>query len=491
MVGGPKSGRLRNMTLPMFRLSDDLRTAVVPLLLPAVMVLTLTFLVCRWQAVALASHLLLALYIAAEWPRLPRLPRTILYVSGGMLVTLPWFSATPFQTLFDALGRASWFATFLAALSYMREAAATSPLIHRCGDTIINHPPSKRYATLSGGAFIIGVLLSVAVLNLLGTMVQRANTLAAAGGNVTVHRLRTRRMFNALIRGFAAAPLGSPLTITLALILSLVPSVDWRTVLPLGVATTLLLIIFGWLWDWREVPRHLSCLIPAPVSRPGGIQIMLRLLALVFAVFCAAVAVEVLVGGALPVAILLTAPVAAFLWMMVQRRKRGWMRAAGLAAARLRRRSAEQFGCMRTEVCVLSAAGFMGTLIAHAVPDTLFAEMLAALGLHGLSVAVLVLLMMALLPQFGLNPVLVATIILSSMSRPEVFGLSPTILALATMCGWALSIASSPVATSILIAARIAGVSPQTAGWHWNGWFTLGATVLLCVWLWALAQFLG
>lgn len=479
------------MTLSTLRLSDQIKVSVAPLLLPAVMVLTLIFLVWRWQAAAIASHLLLALYILVEWPRLPRLPRTMLYVAGGMLITLPWFSTYPLQTLFHALERASWFATFLAALSYMREAAATSPLIHRCGDDIINYSPSKRYATLSSGAFLIGVLLSIAALNLLGTMAQRANTLPAAANNKVVHQLRTRRMFNALIRGFATVPLGSPLTITFAMILSLVPSVDWRILVPLGVATTVLLIIFGWAWDYREVPRHQSFAIPTPTQRSGGIQTMLQLLALVFAVFCAAVIVEMLVDITLPIAILLTSPVAALIWMTVQRRRHGWVLATGLAAKSLQRGSAEQFGSIRTEVCVLSAAGLMGTLIAHTIPSAFFAETLATLGLHGLPVAIIVLLLMILLPQCGLNPVLVATVILSSMSRPEAFGLSPTILALATMCGWALAIGSSPVTTSILIASRIAGVSPKTAGWRWNGRFTLFATILLSGWLWGLSYIFG
>jgi hypothetical protein len=90
---------------------------------------------------------------------------------------------------------------------------------------------------------------------------------------------------------------------------------------------------------------------------------------------------------------------------------------------------------------------------------------------------------MAALPQLGLNPILVATIALSSMAEPQLFGLAPELLALATMCGWTLAIGCAPVTTSILIASRMAGVSPQTAGWAWNGWFTAAATVLLAAWI--------
>ncbi len=452
-------------------------------LLPLVMVFTLGYQLSGMLALALASHLTLVAYTALEWPRLTRLPRVLVTIAAVMILTLPWFSGEPLQSLLNAFNRAAWFGTFLAALSFLREAAATSPLVRRCGEVVIAQPPAKRYATLSGGAFLIGVLLNMAVLNLLGTMVQRANTLAAAAGHRIVQEVRNRRMFSAMIRGFGTAPLGSPLSITLAMILSMVPAVDWRSVLPLGLLTMLLLLAFGWLWDQREAPRHLASLVAKPASPPRAWVPLSRFFALAAAVFLAAVALEEIATIPLPTSILLTAPVAAFVWMISQRKRKGLLRAAALSATRLRRRAPDQFGSMRTEVCVLAAAGLMGTLIAAAIPSETFARLLELLGLHGVPVAVLVLLLMAILPQFGLNPVLVGTIILSSMSQPELFGLSPTLLALAAMSGWTMAISSSPVTTSILIAGRMAGVSPQVAGWSWNGRYALAATGLLCIWL--------
>lgn len=452
-------------------------------LLPLVMVLTLGHRLSGWGPLAVASHVLLAGYIVTQWPRLTRLPRVIVLVAVALLAVLPWRSAAPLAAVFEGLNQAAWFATFLAALSFLRQAAAGSPLVRRCGEVIISQPPAKRYATLSGGAYLIGVLLNMAVLNLLGTMIGRANTLAAAGGHAVVREVRTRRMFSAVIRGFGTAPLGSPLSITLALILSLVPSVDWRVVLPLGLATTAVLLVFGWAWDQAGAPRHLSGLVAAPQAPPGGWWSILRFAALVLAVFLAAVAVEAAAGISLPLAILLTAPAVAFLWMVAQRRRRGALRAVALSLARLRKGAGDQFGGMRTEVCVLAAAGLMGTLVARVVPAEAFADVLAMAGLTGLPVALVVFVLMAALPQIGLNPVLVATILLSAMSRPDIFGLTPTLLALATMSGWALAIGSAPVTTSILIASRMAGVSPRVAGWGWNWRFTLAAAGVLGVWL--------
>ena len=452
-------------------------------LLPATMLTTLAHQLSGWVPVALASHALLALYLIGQWRALTRVPRIILCIALALMLTMPWFTADPGRTLYDALNRAAWFATFLAALSFLRIAAETSPLVRRCGAVLISQPPGKRYAAISGGAFVIGMLLNMAVLNLLGVMIRRSNTLDAAGGHQAVREARARRMYSAMIRGFATTPLGSPLTLTLALILSIIPDLRWWTVLPWGIVTMLMLLALGWLLDRATAPRHLAGLVARPQPVAGGPRTIGALLALVGAVFAAAVAVELVLDIALPLAILLTAPPAAFVWMLIQRRRLGAARAVLISAARLRRGAPEQFDGMRAEVAILGAAALMGTLIARAVPPDWFATALGMAGLHGPAVAVLVLVLMAALPQLGLNPVLIATILLSALANAESFGLAPELLALATMCGWTLAVGSGPVTSTILIVSRLAGVSTREAGWGWNGHFTALATALCAVWL--------
>lgn len=452
-------------------------------LLPLVMVFTLGYQLFGWLSAALASHVLLGAYVLSQWPQLTRVPRTLLTVAATAILTLPWLSEDPAASLLLALNRAAYFATFLTALSFLREAAETSPLVRRCGNVIINQPPGKRYATLSTGSFLIGILLNMAVLNLLGVMVRRANTLAAAGGSTLIQHVRNQRMFTAMIRGFSVITLGSPLTITLALILSIVPGVRWWQVLPYGWATMVLLLVLGWAWDRAAAPRHLAGQLPTAHPPPGAAWIVTRFLLLVLSIFSAAVMVELALGVDLPLAILLTAPAAAVSWMIVQRGRRGLPQALALTGGRLLKGAERQFAGMRAEVSVLCAAGLLGTLIASAVPTTAFADFLSLIGLQGPIIGVLLVVLMVSLSQIGLNPILVATIGLSSLAEPELFGLAPEMLALSVMAGWALAIGCSPVTTSILIASRMAGVSPQTAGWSWNGWYTLAATVVTVAWL--------
>lgn len=458
--------------------------------LAAVLLATIAYQLTDWAPAAVVAGVALAVYVTGQWSALPRVAKLLFAVAALTVTVLPWFIARPGDALWLAMDRAIYFATFLACLSFLREAADSSPLVRRCGAVLINQPPAKRYATLSFGAYLIGVVLNMGVLNLLGVMIRKANTLDAAGGHAVIQQVRRQRMFTAMLRGFAVSPLGSPLTITLAVILSVMPGLRWQEVLPYGLLTMLLLMLFGWGVDRATAPRQLASLA-AREYIPGALTTIARFLALVLAIFAGAVTIEELLQVDLPVAIMIAAPVAAIIWMWMQWLRTGWGRSVALTVARVGRRSPQQFAGIRAELTVLCAAGIMGTMVAAAVPDTLLAETLQSLGLYGPPVAVAVTLLMLLFAQVGLNPIITATLALTSLSQPEVFGLAPELLALSVMTGWALAVGCAPLTTSVLITARVADASPYTVGYRWNGWFTLATAALASGWLLVLGWMIG
>ncbi len=439
-------------------------------------------------SLAVISHICLVVYVLVEWPHLTRLPRLLLVACLVAILLLPFSSISSLSVLFVAMNSATWFATFLGAISFLREAATQSPLVFRCGEVIMNQSPSKRYATLSAGAFMIGTLLNLGVIHLLGGMVRQANTIEAAAGSESVQALRNRRMFSAMTRGFASTSLGSPLTMTLALILLLVPRVEWQVVVPLGMVAMVLMHLVGWLLDRQSAQPLSGVQITLKPSLPGAGLALMKFIGLVFSIFIAAISVETLLSISLPLAIVLVSPLSAFVWIIVQNHREGFSDAILSSAGRIWHGAGKQFGNIRTEIVVLGASGLLGTVLAKLLPTTAFAELLESIGLKGAPVALLVMVLMSILPQFGFNPVLVATLILSSMEQPELFGLSPTLLALAVMAGWSLAISSSPVATTVIVAGRMAGVSPKELGWGWNGKFALVAGALLSCWLILLSK---
>lgn len=457
--------------------------------LPVVLVTTLLYALGLIDSLAIVGHVALVLYLLAEWPRLPRTSQALLWVAVAAAVLLPVLVTEPLPVLRQAFDRAAYYATFMTALAFLREAAITSPLVRRCGYLILNQPPAKRYLTLSGGAALFGIILNIGSLNLLGVMTMRGNTLRAAGGNPDIQRTRRRRMTQALLRGFGLTPLVSPFSITLVVVLSNIPGLQWYQVLPLGYLLAGLLLWFGWWFDRRTAPKHLAGLAPA-LDRQVRWWPLIQFVALVLAIVSVAVALELLLTIPLVLAILLTAPLAGLTWLAVQRDRHGPVRALRYASVRLGRRAVHLFPSLRSEVGILGGAGFVGVLLSAMLPPQLVANALDVLHLTGPLIAVLMLAIVLLASHVGINPIISVSLLASALPDPASLGLAPAVLGAAFMAAWALAVSSSPMTASVLLLARLAEVSPNTIGYRWNGIYTAGGFLLLASALFGLGYLL-
>ncbi len=121
------------------------------------------------------------LFLLLEFSRQRRFARVrFLALTGiGMIGVLA--SAHPWTLVLESWRRGASYGAFFLALSSLRDAAETSPLVRRCGRHLVAQPPGLRYAALTGRGHLFGVILSYDVIGLIGTMVMRANTMQAAG----------------------------------------------------------------------------------------------------------------------------------------------------------------------------------------------------------------------------------------------------------------------------------------------------------------------
>jgi len=120
--------------------------------------------------------------------------------------------------------RGAAYAAFFLALTTLRDAAETSPLVRRCGQHLVAQPPGRRYAALTAGGHVFGITLSYGAIELLAAMVMRANTLESAGGSADIQGIRTRRMLLAIYRGFCVMNCWSPINIMTAVVSSSRPA---------------------------------------------------------------------------------------------------------------------------------------------------------------------------------------------------------------------------------------------------------------------------
>lgn len=433
----------------------------------------------------LAARALLVTYLAVEWRRMAFNARAMMAVAGAMTATIAPTLADPAGALAGALDTGTFFATFFANQFFLREAARSSRLVHRCSTFFVNQRPVWRYGLLTFGGYLFGIILNLGVLSLLGVMIMKRNTLAAAGAEI-VRQVRERRMVLALLRGFSVTPLASPLSISLAVMLTALPSLHWASVLPLGMATAALIMGLGWAQDRLQAPVHLAHLIP-PMEPKRDFAALLGVTVLVLLVFFLALGIEH--GAAIPLsrAMLVSIPLVGLGWLLTQHAAFGARRAVLLTRRRVVRKAAETFPDYRNEIAILSSAGFIGVLFAALLPPALLGALLTAPWLPPLLLPPLALVVVVVPAMAGVNPIVTVTILASAMQAVPVLPVPVEALAVSLMAGWALSVNGSPLTASAMVLGKLVGKPARIIVQGWNGPFTLVAVGVVAIWLVGLA----
>jgi hypothetical protein len=435
----------------------------------------------RW-----ASRLLLVAYIAAEWPRIAANARIMVGLAAFLTA---WAAAAgrgdTTTVVAAALDTGAFFATFFANQFFLREAARTSKLVSRCSAFFVNQRPGRRYALLTLGGYLFGIILNIGVLSLLGIMIRQRNSLASAGGNAQIRDVRERRMVLALLRGFSITPLASPLSISLAVLLTALPDLHWSSILPLGMATGLIILSLGWIQDKLAAPLHLVHLVP-PYEPTRDAAALAGITGLVLLVFFTALGFEMALGIPLSRAMLVSTPLIGLGWLGWQYRGWGPGKGSRLVARRVVRKAAATFPAYRTEITILSSAGFIGTLFSTLVPPEVLGGIIAAPFLPPILLPLLAMLAVVAPALAGINPIVSVTILASALHSAPPLPIATESLALGLIAGWSMSINSSTLTASAMLLGELVGKPAKTIVLGWNGRFTLACFAVLSAWLTAL-----
>lgn len=453
--------------------------------LPICMIGTLMALTANSELGLWMARPALLIYLITQWPRQGLLAKGLQTVAVLLSLLVAVFHSDPLPILLDAWDRFCFFATFVSALGLLRVSAMRSRLIRDAGQVLIRQRPTWRYPTLSLGSALFGMIVNIGVLNLFGAMIQRSNSLKAAGGDRAIQAVRERRMIMAMLRGFSLAPLVSPLGVTLAVILSSMPQLSWSRLAPVAFPTAAIVFALGWALDWWLRPRHLT----APVVTRPSPEPLFRFIALALGITVLVFVVSVGLDVRLPVAVLIACPLSAVGWMAVQRRRLGGGTGVVRAVTLLGRHSRLIFGASRNEIAVLGGSAFLGGLLIPLVDQAWLGDLLIATGLHGAPAAVAAMLVVLLLAQVGLNPIVSVTLIAGLFADTHVIGLEPQVLAVALMSAWSLAMISSPFTAAMMVLAQLTGRSPYTLAWRWDGLFFLLLLPLISAWLFLVDAF--
>jgi hypothetical protein len=396
-------------------------------------------------------------------------------VAIGMLGVVR--AADPWSLFLAGWRRGAAYGAFFFALTTLRDAAETSPLVRRCGRHLVAQPPGRRYAALTGGGHVFGIILSYGAIELLAAMVMRANTLEAAGGSPAVQALRARRMLMAIYRGFCVMNCWNPINLMTAVVSTAVPAAPMRLLLPIAFVVSLGMAALGWLEDRLSAARAATRAAARPQSTERW-TIHLRIVALVGSVMALAELGSVGLGISLVTCVTLVVPLVGIGWVAVQSRPLVARSRIGFAAPLRRRisRFLQRVPSFRSEATVLAGSGFMGVAFGGALPASGLAPLIAHL--PPLAVPLLVPVLLIVTGQIGLNPVAMVALLGAAMPDPTSFGVPPAVLAFACMLGWGLGVGMTPMSASAITTARWAGVSPWTVSTAWNTAYTMSALLL-------------
>lgn len=367
-----------------------------------------------------------------------RLNRPARIIGCIVTVLFLWGWAAGWLAASDAMSRVTFLGAFLIALGMLSRTASRAPDIRSAAVVVASRPRGARYLFVTFGTHIFAIFLNFGAASLMATLLAQSRDTLARQNAVEDLTL-------AMLRGFAAMPMWSPLALSTIITLSILPEVDYFQVLPFGIAAGLLYVTAGYLLS-KSAPSQpdLTRALPSLPEQMVLARVILRVALLVAVAF----GLNQLAGLSMPAAVLLAVLGFSLSWWALQT-------GAG-TAPRLHHELAVTAETGVNEIVIVSGAGFLGAVIAKAI--SAFDGVLSAP--PDLVLPALVGLVPAGMVGAGLwavNPIVSASILLGVL-HPLVPEPALIWLALAAIAGWGITAASSPFTANVLITSRIMGL---------------------------------
>lgn len=377
------------------------------------------------------------------------------------------------------LQSAAFIAAFFTASACLRNAAATSPSIAESGRYLAHQPPGRRYAALTGGSHLFGIILLYGAIGLLGTLAEAS---ARRETDPEIARIRVQRMLLAIQRGFVSTLSWSPLTFSMAISTTLVPGASWADAFGFGLVSAVFLAGTGWALDTIFKPRLSG---PRPRVQPvGSWRSLVPMLILLVILLSIVGGVSALTGLRAVAVVLVVVPLLAAGWIAMQH-------AGDAPVSNVLQRAAgysEDLFNYRSEMILLVMAGFIGTLGSRLLLPLLAGANLDPSAIPAWMILVAIVWIIPLTGLLGMNPILSVSLMAPLLPNAEAMGITPVAVIVAITSGWALGGASSPYTATTLLVGNITGVSAWHVGLVWNGVYTVLCGLVLSGWVALVAQ---
>lgn len=400
-----------------------------------------------WDAAAQIAYPATLLFVALEFARLGRLPRTLLALMG-----LSCLYATMTGTVADLdFGPALFAFAFILATGLLREIASRDPAFRALAEGLVGLRGPRRFPVVSMAVAVAGLSLLIGALQFLAGLVSRMETPADTAARNDVIR--------AGLAGYLLIPLLSPLAIPTIVVTSVVPAHAWDRTLPILLAVAAVTWLAAYAQDRLTgvvATAGGPSIAPVPLGQAMGAA------ARAVAPLALAAALHWLAGLALATAAILAIAVAAVAWSLLLQKTD--LVSEGLSNA-------------RNEAVIIGASIATGLAVAGSLP---ILDNLAILASGpGVLLAPMLFLAFVLGGVIGVQPALcfmIATPVLAAVATADPAYLDQVLAA--AIAGWAINSVTSPFGLPILIAASATGDPPGVFLLKRNVLFTFAAPCL-------------
>jgi len=414
------------------------------------------------------------LFLALQWRQIYRTFQFFVLLAIGLGLTLWLNHEITWPELAAAIDRSAFFTFFLTSLAVLKEAAGSSPLVRRCGTILVNQPPGRRYLLMAVGSHLFSVMLNVGALNVLGTMVKRAIHYGDTAEQRRIAGIRSRRMLTAVLRGFSGIPLWSPTSVTMLLLLSAIPNLQWEHYAPVGLLLAALFILWGALLDRISYPQR--------TVTPGAnhrLYYLLPLVLLVALIPSSAIVVSVLTGLQMFSALLMCVPFIGVIWIAFQYNRSNARLTAALVVRRIGRSFPVTFTNQRNEVALFASSGFIGVILIPLIDPVWINQWIEHANIGDAWLMIIVSLTIILSSLVAINPIITVTLILGVLQQLPGLSISPTVQVIVISLTWAVFAGLSPFTAALRFISSFSNVSPLVFGIIWNGVFNLTVLIVL------------
>jgi len=440
-----------------------------------------------YTVAAVIAVIALIVFTVIEWQRFDLTAKSLASITAIFTLILSLSSQITLQELSVICNSVAFFSFLLIALGVLKDAALTSNSIRLTGLALLEQKPTRRYAMLTVTAHILGILMSLGSVNLLGTMVQQGLSHNSKAIDPRIEQARKRRMMMAVMRGFCSIPLWAPTSVTIALLVTTIPKLQWTDILPYGLYITLAMLLFGAWLDYIKAPKNLRHLVPAISSDLSDLKVSLPIgiVVITLAILSAALIVATPLR---PIStVLISAPIVSAAWIFMQfHHRHNKTISAQLTVRRFQKQVFQRLPLQRSEILFFACSIAIGRLLLSVLDLDWIAVQLAYLNMSPTSILISASWTIVLCSFVFINPMISVTVMAGVLSQLPGVESMPVTIALVMMVTWTIVIGISPFTAVMRVGAKLIDVSPVQLGLEWNGWFSVIVLVVLDVFIIAL-----